>query len=196
MRRSACSLQTGRSNRSSTSPVDVQLRPYGRGRPPATGWSSRRRASRRWTGQVAADAEKAGIWVNSADDPANCTFLLPAVHRRGAVTISVSTSGCEPRTGVMAEEAGSRRSRPRNGGARLALRGGPALVREQGRSTESVDWVSDARRTHCLAWPPRARSAEATRHVLCALPLVTMAPRSRDPPGMTSKIGECWRWSP
>src|SRR5450432_568889 len=32
---------------------------------------------------VAADATALGIWVNSADDPANCTFTLPAVARDG-----------------------------------------------------------------------------------------------------------------
>ena len=43
-----------------------------------------------------ADAEAAGIWVNSADDPAHCSFILPAVHRDGAVTVSVSTGGLSP----------------------------------------------------------------------------------------------------
>jgi len=47
-------------------------------------------------GAVAADAEAAGIWVNSADDRANCSFILPAVHRDGPVTVSVSTSGTSP----------------------------------------------------------------------------------------------------
>ena len=30
------------------------------------------------------DGEAAGVWVNGADDPANCSFTLPAVVRRGA----------------------------------------------------------------------------------------------------------------
>src|SRR5580693_4725716 len=38
-------------------------------------------------GAVAAEAEAAGIWVNSADDPAHCSFILPAVYRDGAVSI-------------------------------------------------------------------------------------------------------------
>ena len=45
---------------------------------------------------VAADATARGIWVNSADDPANCTFTLPAVARDGDVTVAVSTGGASP----------------------------------------------------------------------------------------------------
>ena len=77
-------------------PLDVQLRPYEPGEAgdymlavTATGVPEVDRL-------VAEDARKAGVWVNSADDPANCTFLLPAVHRRGQVTITVSTSGSSP----------------------------------------------------------------------------------------------------
>ena len=47
-------------------------------------------------GAVYADAEAAGVWVNSADDRAHSSFILPAVHRDGAVTVSVSTGGLSP----------------------------------------------------------------------------------------------------
>src|SRR5580692_10242734 len=77
-------------------PLDVQLRPYESGEAAgymlvvtATGVADVDR-------EVAADARRAGIWVNSADDAANCTFILPAVHRRGPVTVTVSTSGSSP----------------------------------------------------------------------------------------------------
>jgi siroheme synthase-like protein len=46
--------------------------------------------------QVHDDADAAGVWVNAADDPANCTFTLPAVLRRGSVTVSVATGGASP----------------------------------------------------------------------------------------------------
>src|SRR5690349_7151414 len=39
------------------------------------------------TAQVHADAEEAGIWVNAADEPLHCTFTLPAVVRRGGLTV-------------------------------------------------------------------------------------------------------------
>ena len=46
--------------------------------------------------RVYADATAAGIWVNSADDPDNCTFILPAVARRGPVVAAISTGGASP----------------------------------------------------------------------------------------------------
>src|ERR1700722_4328697 len=47
-------------------------------------------------GAVYADAEAAGVWANSADDMAHSSFILPAVHRDGAVTMAVSTGGLSP----------------------------------------------------------------------------------------------------
>jgi siroheme synthase-like protein len=42
------------------------------------------------------DGEDAGVWVNGADDPANCSFTLPAVVRRGSLMVTVSTGGRSP----------------------------------------------------------------------------------------------------
>lgn len=46
--------------------------------------------------QVARDGEAANVFVNSADDPANCAFILPAVVTRGDLQIAVSTNGRSP----------------------------------------------------------------------------------------------------
>ena len=46
--------------------------------------------------QVARDCEDANVFVNSADDPANCTFTLPSVARRGDLQVAVSTGGRSP----------------------------------------------------------------------------------------------------
>jgi siroheme synthase-like protein len=46
--------------------------------------------------EVRDDADAAGVWVNAADDPANCSFTLPAVLRRGPVTVAVATGGHSP----------------------------------------------------------------------------------------------------
>jgi siroheme synthase-like protein len=37
-----------------------------------------------------------GIWVNAADDPAHCDFILPSVLRRGALAVAVATAGKSP----------------------------------------------------------------------------------------------------
>jgi siroheme synthase-like protein len=47
-------------------------------------------------GAVAAEGRHRGVWVNAADDPAHCDFILPSVLRRGALTVAVSTGGASP----------------------------------------------------------------------------------------------------
>jgi precorrin-2 dehydrogenase/sirohydrochlorin ferrochelatase len=46
--------------------------------------------------EVYLDAERAGVLVNAADDPASCSFLMPATFRRGDVSVAVSTGGVSP----------------------------------------------------------------------------------------------------
>jgi siroheme synthase-like protein len=46
--------------------------------------------------QVAREGRRRGVWVNAADDPAHCDAILPAVVRRGGVTVAVSTGGASP----------------------------------------------------------------------------------------------------
>jgi siroheme synthase-like protein len=54
-------------------------------------------------------AEARQIPVNAADDPDHCSFILPASHRQGDLTVAVSTAGRAPALAVrirdrMAEE--------------------------------------------------------------------------------------------
>lgn len=42
------------------------------------------------------DGKSYGIWVNAADDPAHCDFILPAVIRRGDLAVAISTGAASP----------------------------------------------------------------------------------------------------
>ncbi|MEQ1786710.1 MAG: bifunctional precorrin-2 dehydrogenase/sirohydrochlorin ferrochelatase [Acidimicrobiales bacterium] len=42
------------------------------------------------------DGEAADIWVNAADDPARCSYTLPARLDRGRLLVTVSTAGHSP----------------------------------------------------------------------------------------------------
>ena len=94
---------------------------------------------------VSAAARARGIWVNAADQPDDCGFILPAVARRGRVTIAVSTDGASPALArelrnvidelltddiaTLAEELAAER----------------AAVQARGASTEDVDWTERVR---------------------------------------------------
>lgn len=91
--------------------------------------------------QIFDEAEAAGIWVNSADDPERCTFTLPAVVRRGPVLLTASTAGRSPALASWLR-------------ARLAEAFGPGLadvaddlahqradIHASGASTEDLDWT-------------------------------------------------------
>jgi precorrin-2 dehydrogenase / sirohydrochlorin ferrochelatase len=45
---------------------------------------------------VAHEAAVRGIWTNVVDDPELCTVILPAVVRRGAFCLAISTGGAGP----------------------------------------------------------------------------------------------------
>ncbi len=49
-------------------------------------------------GAVYREAERRRIWCNAADDPDHCSVILPAVTRRGALTVGISTGGTSPAT--------------------------------------------------------------------------------------------------
>ncbi len=48
------------------------------------------------TARIFADAEREGVLLNAVDDPAHCHFAVPAVLRRGDLTVTVSTGGRAP----------------------------------------------------------------------------------------------------
>src|SRR4029453_18265761 len=92
--------------------------------------------------QVYDDAEAAGVWINSADDPERCTVTLPARLRQGRLTVTVATAGHSPALaawlrGPMAPELG-----PEYDQLIGLLAEERSHLRSEGRSTEEVDWRS------------------------------------------------------
>jgi len=48
------------------------------------------------TATVAREARARGVWLNAADDPAHCDFILPGLVRRGVLTVAVGSGGASP----------------------------------------------------------------------------------------------------
>jgi siroheme synthase-like protein len=92
--------------------------------------------------RAAADAESAGIWVNSADDADHCTFFLPSVHRQGPVSVSVSTGGASPALAAWLRRRIGETLGPHLGDLAELLDEGRALLRAGGRPTSGVDWTA------------------------------------------------------
>jgi uroporphyrin-III C-methyltransferase/precorrin-2 dehydrogenase/sirohydrochlorin ferrochelatase len=49
---------------------------------------------------VWAEAEQQGVLLNAVDDVDHCSFIAPAVHREGDITVAVSTAGKSPALAV------------------------------------------------------------------------------------------------
>ena len=90
---------------------------------------------------VAEDAKAARVWVNSADDPDNCSFILPAVARRGAVTVAVSTGGASPALASRLRTLiAERELTPEVESAAVELARQRAAIHAAGGRTEDIDW--------------------------------------------------------
>ena len=91
---------------------------------------------------VSAQATAAGLWVNAADRPEHCSFILPAIARAAPLTVAVSSDGASPAL------AGAVRDRARDlltddvRDLALELATRRAAIHAAGRSTEDIDWAT------------------------------------------------------
>jgi precorrin-2 dehydrogenase/sirohydrochlorin ferrochelatase len=88
------------------------------------------------------DAEDAGVLVNGVDDVEACRFFVPALLRRGPVTVAVSTAGTSPFLAAwlrdrIGEDVGSEIA-----GVAELLGEARRVLKEAGSSTEGADWIS------------------------------------------------------
>ena len=90
--------------------------------------------------QVHADGHSARVWVNAADDPEACAFTLPAVLRRGPVTVAVSTGGHSPALAGWLRDQVAGLLGPEIGMLAEMLSEARDELQAAGRSTEELDW--------------------------------------------------------
>jgi precorrin-2 dehydrogenase/sirohydrochlorin ferrochelatase len=86
--------------------------------------------------------QRAGIWVNGADDPANCSFTLPSVVRRGDLQVAVSTGGRSPALASWLRRRLEGEIGPEYGVLLDILATEREGLKAAGRSTEGLDWNS------------------------------------------------------
>lgn len=120
--------------------VSVERRPYRAGdlahRWLAVAATDDPRVNRR----VFLDGEAAGVWVNAADDPANCSVTLPAVVRRGDLLVTVSTGGASPAVASWLRTRIDRSLGPEFDELVRLVADVRSAVMAQGRPTEGLDW--------------------------------------------------------
>ena len=90
--------------------------------------------------QVFLDADAAGVWVNSADDPANCTFTLPARVRRGSLLVTIATGGHSPALASWLRGRFEAEFGPEYDALLELLSAERERIRAAGGSTEGLHW--------------------------------------------------------
>lgn len=93
-------------------------------------------------GAVHDDAEAAKVWVNSADDRAHSSFILPAVYRDGPVTVAVSTGGLSPALSVWLRDRLASECAEGIGTLTQLIGEARARLLRAGRPSDSVDWIT------------------------------------------------------
>ena len=84
--------------------------------------------------------EERRIWVNSADDPENCSFTLMSVIRQGDLVVTIGTGGRSPALAAWLKDRLTAELGPEYAEACDLLSEAREALRADGRSTESVDW--------------------------------------------------------
>ena len=90
--------------------------------------------------RIAADGEAAHVWVNAADQPTHCSVTLPAVVRRGDLTVAFSTGGASPAVAAWLRRQAEQQYGPEYAELIELLGQARDDWKRRGRSSESLDW--------------------------------------------------------
>jgi uroporphyrin-III C-methyltransferase/precorrin-2 dehydrogenase/sirohydrochlorin ferrochelatase len=88
----------------STGTIEVLRRPYQRGDLEGAFLAIAATDDRDANAAVWDEAEDRGILLNAVDDLPHCSFIAPAVHREGDITVAISTGGKSPAFAVRLRE--------------------------------------------------------------------------------------------
>jgi siroheme synthase-like protein len=87
------------------------------------------------------EAGEAGrVWVNSADDPANCSFTMMSVVRRADLVVAVGTGGRSPALAAYLRRFLTEELGPEYETLLELLSEAREALRASGRSSEDADW--------------------------------------------------------
>src|SRR5881628_2396181 len=86
----------GLSDLAAGSGIELRRRPYRTGDLAGAWLAIAATDDRTVNASVWAEAEQAGVPLNAVDDVEHCSFIAPAIHREGDITVAVSTSGKSP----------------------------------------------------------------------------------------------------
>jgi siroheme synthase-like protein len=84
--------------------------------------------------------EERRVWVNAADDPANCSFSLMSVVRRGDIVVTIGTNGRSPALATFLKDHVATEMGAEYETLLELLSEAREAIRAGGRSSEDADW--------------------------------------------------------
>ena len=84
--------------------------------------------------------EQRRVWVNAADDPANCSFSLMSVVRQGDIVVTIGTNGRSPALATFLRDHVATEMGGEYAQLLELLSEEREAIRGSGRSSEDADW--------------------------------------------------------
>ncbi|MEZ5382053.1 MAG: bifunctional precorrin-2 dehydrogenase/sirohydrochlorin ferrochelatase [Microthrixaceae bacterium] len=91
---------------------------------------------------VSSDATAARLWVNAADRPEHCSFILPAIARARPLTVAVSSDGASPALAGWVRDRAAAVLTDDVAALAVELAQRRAQIHAAGGTTEAVDWAT------------------------------------------------------